>query len=56
VTVSSKCHQGRNKKNGIGGKIEQKLSEVNTRAVYRGQNELIGKFKISAGEVINVRG
>ena len=26
--------------------MEQKLSEVNTKAVSRGQNELIGKFKI----------
>ena len=25
---------------------------VNTRAVSRGQNELIGKFKMTAGDVI----
>ena len=28
---------------GDGGKIEWKLTEVNIRAVSRGQNELIGK-------------
>ena len=36
--------------NGVG------LSEVNTRAVSRGQNELIGKFKMAAGDVISIRG
>ena len=30
---------------GEGGKIEWKLSEVNTRAVSRGQNELIGSSR-----------
>ena len=38
------------------GKIERILSEVNTRAVSRGQNELIGKLKMVAGDVISVRG
>ena len=33
-----------------------KLSEVNTRAVSRGQNELIGKFKMAEGDVISIRG
>ena len=27
-----------------GGKFKRKLSEVKTRAVSRGQNELVGKF------------
>ena len=36
--------------------MEWKLSEVNTRAVPRGQNKLIGKFKIAAGDVISIRG
>ena len=40
---------------GGGGKIECKLSEVNTRAVSRGQNELIGEFNMAAGDEINVR-
>ena len=31
-----------------GGKFKRKLSEVNTRAVSRRQNELVGKFKIVA--------
>ena len=30
--------------------------EINTRAVSRGQNELIGKFKMNAGDVISIRG
>jgi hypothetical protein len=33
-------------------KIKWKLSEVNTRAVSGGQNELIGKFKMVAGDVM----
>jgi hypothetical protein len=44
-----KCHQGVAKQEGEGRSdmiIKWKLSEVNTRAVSRGQNELIGKFKI----------
>ena len=50
---SSKSHQGRNKKGGDGGKIEWKLSEVNAWALFRGQNELIGMFKMAAGDVIS---
>ena len=38
------------------GKIKWKLSEVNTRALSRGQNELIGKLKLAAGDVISIRG
>ena len=38
------------------GKIEWKSSEINTRAVSRGQNKLIGEFKMAAGDVINIRG
>ena len=41
---------------GDDGKIEWKLSEVNTRAVSRGQNELIGEFKMVVGDVISIRG
>ena len=40
---------------GDGVKIKWKLCEVNTRAVSRGQNELIGKFKVVAGYVISIR-
>ena len=35
-----------------GGKFKRKLSEVNTGAVFRGQNELIGKFKMAVGDGI----
>ena len=41
---------------GDGGKIECKLSEVNNRAVSRGQNELMGKFKMAVGDVISIWG
>ena len=52
-----KRHQsGCKTRRGDGGKIEWKSSEVNTRAVSREQNELIGKFKMAAGDVINIRG
>ena len=36
--------------------MERKLSEVNTRAVSRGQDRLIGKFMMVAGDVISIRG
>ena len=41
---------------GDGGKIKWKLPEVNTRAVSRGQNKLIGEFKMAADDVISIRG
>ena len=34
----------------------RKLSVVNIRAVSRGQNELIDKFKMVAGDMISIRG
>ena len=37
-----------------GGKC--KLSEVNTRAVSRGQNKLVGKFKMAAGDKVSIWG
>ena len=40
---------------GYGGKNEWKSSEVNIRTVSRGQNKLIGEFKMAAGEVISTR-
>ena len=39
-----------------GGKFKRKLSEVNTRAVSRGQNELVGKFKMAASDMVSIRG
>ena len=32
------------------GKFKRKLSEV------RGQNELVGKFKMTAGDMVSIRG
>ena len=37
-----------------GGKFKRKLLEVNTRAVPRRQNELVGKFKMAAGALHNL--
>ena len=37
------------------GKFKRTLSEVNTRAVSRGQNELVGKFKMAAGDMVSIR-
>ena len=39
-----------------GGKFKRRLSEVNARAVSRRQNELIGKFKMAASDMISNRG
>ena len=56
MTVSNNSHQGEKQEEGKGGggrgKIEWKLSEVNTRAVSREENGLIGEFKM----VIRIRG
>jgi hypothetical protein len=37
-----------------GGKF--KLSEVNDRAVSRGQNKLVGKCKMAVGDKVSIRG
>ena len=37
-----------------GGKF--KLSEVNAGVVSRGQNELVGKFKMAADDIVSIRG
>ena len=57
MRVFGKCHQRGCETGGgrSGGKIEWKLSEVNTRAVSRGQNELIGEFKMAVGDMISIR-
>jgi hypothetical protein len=39
-----------------GGKFKRKLSEVNTRALSRKQNELVGKFKMATGDKASIRG
>ena len=36
--------------------MEIRLSEVNARAVSRGQDELVGKFKMTPGDVICISG
>ena len=60
MAVSSKSNQIKKQEEercgGDEGRIEWKLSEVNTRSVSRGQNELIGKFKMAAGDAIRIRG
>ena len=35
-----------------GGKFKRRLSEVNAR----GQNELVGKFKMAVGNKVSIRG
>ena len=49
------CEAGRGGRGGDGGKIKWKLSEVNIRAISRGQSELVGNFKMAAGDVISIR-
>ena len=36
--------------------MEWKSAKVNTRAVSRGQNKLIGEFKMAVGDVNIIRG
>ena len=50
------CEKGSGEGWRFGGKIKWRLSEVNTRTVSRGQDKLIGKFKMVAGDVISIRG
>ena len=38
------------------GKFKRRLSEVNARAVSRGQNELVCRFKMAAGDKVSIRG
>ena len=57
MIVSSKSHQRKKQEEcGLrdGGKIERKLSEFNTKAVFRGQNEPRGKFNMAVGDVISL--
>ena len=51
--MGARQEEGRSE--GDGGKTEWKLSEDNTRAVSRGQNELTGKFKTVWGDFIGIR-
>ena len=52
---SGGCKRERCGRRGDGGKIKWKLSEVNTRAMSREQDELIVKFKMVAGDVISIQ-
>ena len=53
--VFERCHQVVAK--GMDGrKFKRRLSEVNARAVPRGQNELVCKFKMAAGDMVSIRG
>ena len=47
------AEQEERRNGGNRGKIEWKLSEVNTGAVSRDKNELVGKFKMPMGDVIS---
>ena len=50
IRVGVRQEGGRN-----GGKIEWKSSEVNTRALCRGLNKMIGEFKMAVGDVVSIR-
>ena len=39
-----------------GWKYKRRLSEVNARAASRGQNELVGKFKMATSDKVSIRG
>ena len=58
MIVSSKIHQGRNrKKRGVEGWRENRMEIIeDNRAVSRGKNELIGKFKMAAGDPVGFGG
>ena len=60
MIVSRKSHQGKEQEEGRSGgdgsNTERKLSEVNTRAVSRKQNELISELKMAASGVIFIGG
>ena len=54
-TVPQGVTRGEGGERGVDGrKIKCKLAQVYTRSVFRGQNELIGKFKMVAGDAIRV--
>ena len=53
--ASKECHQGV-ARGTDGGKFKRRLSEVNARAVSRGQNELVGKFKMATDDMVSIRG
>ena len=38
-----------------GGKFKRRLSEINARAVSRGKNEFVGKFKMMSGDMVTIR-
>ena len=39
-----------------GGKFKRRLSEINARAVSRGQNELECRFKMVEGDMVGIKG
>ena len=50
-----RCHQ-RVARGMDGGKFKRRLSEVKSRAVSRGQNELGCKFKMVRGDMVSIWG
>jgi hypothetical protein len=60
VSVYETCHQGvvrqeAGKGEGLEGKLSGDYLRLGARAVSRGQDELVGKFKMAASEVISIR-
>ena len=56
MRVFKSCNQGLAREEGDEGKTKWKLSEVNTRALSRGQFKLIGEVKMAADDVISIMG
>ena len=59
VTFLNKSNQGKVWEDGRsgwdGGKIEMKLHEFNNQSLSSEQKELIGKFKMAAGDVFSIQ-
>ena len=59
MTVSSKAtvmEQEERRSGGDEEKIERKFSEVNSRVVSKGHNELMVKCKMASGDVVSIGG
>ena len=56
MTVSNKSHRGRKEECRFGRKAERELTEVNIRAMSRGHNTFISRFKMVAVDFISIGG
>ena len=55
MTVLSKSHEVKEPEGwGDGGKLGRELSEINTKALSGGYNELIGEFKMVTSDVLSM--